>query len=56
MKTLNDDTHQIWGDFTNQYSLQKTIRFELKPIGKTREHIFYYCRCAIGCITITEVV
>ncbi|MEM4326664.1 MAG: type V CRISPR-associated protein Cas12a/Cpf1 [Candidatus Diapherotrites archaeon] len=39
LKTLNDDTHQIWGDFTNQYSLQKTIRFELKPIGKTREHI-----------------
>ncbi len=26
-------------DFTNLYSLQKTLRFELKPIGKTLEHI-----------------
>lgn len=23
----------IWDDFTNQYSLSKTLRFELKPIG-----------------------
>lgn len=26
-------------DFTNLYSLSKTLRFELKPIGKTLEHI-----------------
>ncbi|MFA4851778.1 MAG: type V CRISPR-associated protein Cas12a/Cpf1 [Bacteroidales bacterium] len=26
-------------DFTNQYSLSKTLRFELKPIGKTAENI-----------------
>ena len=26
-------------NFTNLYQLQKTLRFELKPISKTREHI-----------------
>ena len=26
-------------DLTGQYSLSKTLRFELKPIGKTLEHI-----------------
>ncbi|KEJ92204.1 type V CRISPR-associated protein Cas12a/Cpf1 [Synergistes jonesii] len=26
-------------DFTNIYQLSKTLRFELKPIGKTEEHI-----------------
>jgi len=26
-------------EFTNLYSLSKTLRFELKPIGKTLEHI-----------------
>jgi hypothetical protein len=26
-----------FGKFTNRYSLSKTLRFELKPIGKTRE-------------------
>lgn len=26
-------------DFTKKYSLSKTLRFELKPIGKTLEHI-----------------
>lgn len=26
-------------DFTNLYSLSKTLRFELRPIGKTRENI-----------------
>ena len=25
--------------FTNLYQLSKTLRFELKPIGKTLEHI-----------------
>ncbi len=29
----------VWGDFTNKYSLSKTLRFELKPIGKTAEQI-----------------
>ena len=29
----------IWNSFTNQYSLSKTLRFELKPIGKTKELI-----------------
>ncbi len=28
-----------YDDFTNLYSLSKTLRFELKPIGKTLEHI-----------------
>jgi CRISPR-associated protein Cpf1 len=28
-----------YNDFTKLYSLQKTLRFELKPIGKTLEHI-----------------
>ncbi|GBU20404.1 hypothetical protein R80B4_00281 [Fibrobacteres bacterium R8-0-B4] len=26
-------------EFVNQYSLSKTLRFELRPIGKTEEHI-----------------
>lgn len=26
-------------EFINLYSLQKTLRFELKPVGKTIEHI-----------------
>ncbi|MBK7097278.1 MAG: hypothetical protein IPH58_01560 [Sphingobacteriales bacterium] len=25
--------------FTNRYQLSKTLRFELKPVGKTLEHI-----------------
>ncbi|HAG50355.1 MAG TPA: type V CRISPR-associated protein Cpf1 [Deltaproteobacteria bacterium] len=29
----------FFGDFTNLYSLQKTLRFELEPQGKTLEHI-----------------
>jgi len=29
----------IWDDFTNIYSIEKTLRFELKPVGKTLEHI-----------------
>lgn len=29
----------IWDEFTNLYSLQKTLRFELKPQGKTLEYI-----------------
>lgn len=26
-------------NFTNKYSLSKTLKFELKPVGKTLEHI-----------------
>jgi hypothetical protein len=29
----------IFSDFTKQYALSKTLRFELKPIGKTRENM-----------------
>ena len=25
--------------FTNRYAVSKTLRFELKPVGKTRENI-----------------
>ena len=32
---MNNNFYQ----FTNRYSLSKTLRFELKPIGKTRENI-----------------
>lgn len=28
-----------YNDFTNLYSLQKTLRFELKPVGKTLENL-----------------
>jgi len=29
--------HNLFSDFTNQYSLSKTLRFELKPEGKTQQ-------------------
>ena len=29
----------IFSEFTNLYSLSKTLRFELKPIGKTLENM-----------------
>jgi hypothetical protein len=29
----------VFENFTNKYSLSKTLRFELKPVGKTRENI-----------------
>ena len=29
----------MFKDFTNLYPLSKTIRFELKPVGKTLENI-----------------
>lgn len=29
----------LFTNFTQQYPLSKTLRFELKPIGKTLEHI-----------------
>ncbi len=28
---------QSLSEFTNQYSLSKTLRFELRPVGKTKE-------------------
>jgi hypothetical protein len=30
---------QQYDNFINHYAIQKTLRFELQPIGKTREHI-----------------
>lgn len=35
----NEKTKSIFDNFTRQYSLSKTLRFELKPIGKTRENM-----------------
>ncbi|MBW6442211.1 type V CRISPR-associated protein Cas12a/Cpf1 [Patescibacteria group bacterium] len=32
-------TESIQSEFTNKYSLSKTLRFELKPVGKTLENI-----------------
>jgi len=29
----------IWDSFVNQYSLSKTLRFELKPVGATLENM-----------------
>jgi CRISPR-associated protein Cpf1 len=29
----------IFSKFTNKYSLSKTLRFELKPVGKTKQNI-----------------
>jgi CRISPR-associated protein Cpf1 len=29
----------IWDDFTNMYSVSKTLRFELKPISKTLKYV-----------------
>ncbi len=37
MKTNASIQNQIFEEFINLYSLQKTLRFELKPIGKTKE-------------------
>ena len=34
-----EKTKSIFDNFTRQYSLSKTLRFELKPIGKTRENM-----------------
>ena len=40
-KTVNKMKKQkrVWDEFTNKYSLTKTLRFELKPVGKTIKHI-----------------
>lgn len=38
MANENTET-SIWDNFTNMYSLSKTLRFELKPVGKTSENI-----------------
>lgn len=32
-------TEKIWDSFTNKYALSKTLRFELRPIGKTRQNM-----------------
>ncbi len=33
------NTENIWGGLTNQYSLSKTLRFELKPVGFDGEEL-----------------
>ena len=35
----NEKTKSVFDNFTCQYSLSKTLRFELKPVGKTRENM-----------------
>ena len=39
MKTENRNKKGMWDEMTNQYSLSKTLRFELKPVGNTLENI-----------------
>jgi CRISPR-associated protein Cpf1 len=34
-----NENNSIWGNFINKYNLSKTIRFELKPVGKTIDFI-----------------
>lgn len=34
----------IFDSFTNQYSLSKTLRFELRPVGKTLENMRHHLR------------
>lgn len=33
------ENKSIWDECTHLYNLSKTLRFELKPIGETLEHI-----------------
>lgn len=33
------EDEKMFQEFTNQYQLSKTLRFELKPISKTLEYI-----------------
>lgn len=37
MENKNNQTQSIWSVFTKKYSLQKTLRFELKPVGETKK-------------------
>lgn len=39
METQIENKKCVWDGMTNQYSLLKTLRFELKPIGKTLDNI-----------------
>lgn len=39
MKVVYMEPKSIWDKFTNQYSLTKTLRFELKPMWLTSENI-----------------
>ena len=32
-------SNNFYNTLTNQYSVNKVLKFELKPIGATREHI-----------------
>lgn len=34
---LNNEKTKIFEHFTNQYSLSKTLRFELKPVKETEK-------------------
>jgi hypothetical protein len=36
-KTTNQKS--IWSEFTKQYALNKTLRFELKPVGRTEDFL-----------------
>ena len=36
---LNENKKSIWDGFTHKYKLTKTLRFELKPQGETKENI-----------------
>lgn len=39
MEANNTFSKSVFAEFTNQYSLSKTLRFELVPVGKTRENM-----------------
>lgn len=38
-ETINKKEKSMWDELTNVYSVSKTLRFELKPIGRTLENI-----------------
>lgn len=39
MSSSSSSTKHVFEQFTNKYSLSKTLRFELRPYGKTREQM-----------------
>lgn len=39
LKKQIEGKKSVWDEMTNQYSLSKTLRFELKPVGNTLENI-----------------
>lgn len=38
---MNQEKGNLLSEFTNLYPVSKTLRFELKPVGRTQEHIEY---------------